>query len=177
VPFNVTKPRTVSYCASMPSSFAVGTSGSTFMRLADRTMIGRTSPALICDSASAKLSIPTSRLPLTTFTTMSPPPRKGTAVGDCSPALRANPTSVMWSMLPMWVTPTLNLRVLPTATSSCAFLMGLDLPTMRICGSAVARASATISSYFTADLPCRIVSRCDCVTSRIVWPSRGRCAA
>ena len=48
------------------------------------------------------------------------------------------------------------------------FLNGLFFPTISTCGSAVARASATNSSYFTGDLPCRMVSRCDCVTSRIV---------
>src|SRR5919108_1820399 len=85
----VTKPRTVDWTVFTPISLPVGTFASTLSRLFANVASGRTSPDFTCDSASAKLTSAASMLPPTRLMTMSPPPRKGTITGFCSPAARA----------------------------------------------------------------------------------------
>ena len=80
----------------------------------------------------------------------------------------------MWSTLPTCVVPYLSALPLPAATKSCAVLNGLFLPTISTCGSSVARASGTRSSYLYLPLLRRMVSRWVCVMSAMVWPSFGR---
>jgi hypothetical protein len=70
----------------------------------------------------------------------------------------------------------LKLRDLPADTSSCAVLIGLPLPTISTCGSAVARASATthrIDRRFTLQnrQQVRLCDKQDRVA--VAWPRGG----
>src|SRR5688572_30605991 len=105
--------------------------------------------------------------------TTSPPPRKGTMVGCCMPAVRAMLTTAMWSTPPTSEVPYLSALPLPALRRSFADLNGLPLPTARICGSSVARAIGTRSSYLNLPLLRRMVSRWVWVMSAMVCPSRG----